>query len=146
MIQEIENFYSFEECNNLIDYFKNNFLKTRIYNETIILPVSDNFNERNKLVSHISEQGFSLNYDQIVLWVNNSKMDLHVDGTIVKDNEFTSICYLNNNYVGGRTFIKDRHIESKIGKLIFFNSKNLLHGVEEVQGARLTYIAWWKQV
>ena len=85
-----------------------------------------------------------LNYGQIVHWPNGSFMGCHYDGHIAKDNHFTAICYLNDNYKGGRTLLENKVIDPEIGKLIVFNSQKVEHGVEKVIGDRFTYISWWK--
>ena len=74
-------------------------------------------------------------------------MKLHYDGVhdSGKENDFTAICYLNNNFKGGRTVVQNKIINPEIGKIVVFNSREMAHGVEEVIGDRFTYISWWKK-
>ena len=72
-------------------------------------------------------------------------MHRHYDGKIHKQNSFSAICYLNDNFKGGRTLLQDKKIVPEIGKVIVFNSQKMEHGVEEVIGDRFTYISWWKK-
>ena len=64
---------------------------------------------------------------------------------VAKDNNFTAICYLNDNFKGGRTLLENKMINPETGKLIVFNSQKMEHGVEKVMGDRFTYISWWKK-
>ena len=144
MIKEFDNFLNKEQCNTFLEHFKKNYLYYKIFRDTIVYEIKENFEEREYVLNHVSNFNLTLNYDQIVMWPNNSHMQSHKDGTTFKDNHFTSICYLNNNYIGGRTVIENKLISNDLGKLIVFNSNNLLHGVEQVTGTRLVYISWWK--
>jgi hypothetical protein len=151
-INEVNNFLNNEECEKTIDIFKNNFLYFRVHNNdsnnsTIVYDIREDFKERLKIINFVKNLNINLtlNYDQIVMWPNNSSMELHKDGQTITDNDFTATCYLNNNYIGGRTFVENKFIENKKGKLIIFNSKNLIHAVERVAGTRLVYISWWKK-
>jgi hypothetical protein len=151
-IQETSNFLNNQECENIVNIFKNNFLYFNVYSNetnhfTIKYDIREDFEERKKIIDFVKNlnMNLTLNYDQIVMWPNNSSMKLHKDGQKIIDNDFTAMCYLNNNYIGGRTFIENKLIENKIGKLVVFNSKNLMHAVELVTGTRLVYISWWKQ-
>ena len=85
-----------------------------------------------------------LNYGQIVYWPPFSHMDCHYDFTIENKDVFTSICYLNDDFEGGRTLLEDKKIEPEVGKVIVFISNKMKHGVEEVRGGRFTYISWWR--
>ena len=143
-LKEFNNFLNKEQCNTFLEHFKKNYLYHKIYRDTIAYEIKESFEEREYVLNYVSNFNLTLNYDQIVMWPNNSHMQSHKDGVICKDNEFTSICYLNNNYIGGRTVIENKLINNDLGKLIVFNSNNLLHGVEQVIGTRLVYISWWK--
>ena len=144
MFKEYKNFFNLEECNRLIEHFKQQVCFHERYRNTIILKL---LNWTFPKLTNVLRKDFniSLNYGQIVYWPSFSCMNYHYDGTIVKENDFTSICYLNKDFTGGRTLVEDRTIEPEIGNLIVFNSKKIKHGVEEVKGGRFTYISWWKK-
>ena len=58
--------------------------------------------------------------------------------------DWTSVCYLNDNYVGGETVIAENKIKPKKGRLVVFPSKKLYHGVLPVEkSSRFTFISWW---
>ena len=87
-----------------------------------------------------------LNYDQIVFWPPSSFKDMHKDGLIDKNNDWTSVCYLNDDYEGGETMIESDLIKPKKGRLVVFPSKKMSHGVSLVKRIpRYTYIAWWQE-
>ena len=58
--------------------------------------------------------------------------------------DWTSVCYLNDDFGGGETIVSDTAFYPKKGKLVVFNSKKLMHGVGRVNGNRYTVIAWWE--
>ena len=71
---------------------------------------------------------------------------MHKDGKIVKQNHWTSVCYLNDDYEGGETLIEDDTIKPQKGRLVVFPSKKMEHGVSLVKGKpRYTYISWWRE-
>tara|TARA_Y100001951_G_C11028597_1_gene123683 strand:+ start:17 stop:457 length:441 start_codon:yes stop_codon:yes gene_type:complete len=143
IFKEYKNFFTLEECNELIHRFKQNVCFHHRWRDTILFRLKKT---PPKLIDTLQKDfNITLNYGQIVFWPDYSRMEYHYDGTIAKENDFTSICYLNEDFTGGRTLVEDKIIDPEIGKLIAFNSKNIKHGVEEVQGGRFTYIAWWKK-
>jgi len=143
IFKEYKNFFNLQECNELIRLFKQRVCFHIKYRDTILLRLLDLTSP--KLINKLREDfNISLNYGQIVYWPSFSHMDCHYDGTIEKNNSFTSICYLNDDFEGGRTLVEDKKIEPEIGKVIVFNSKKMKHGVEEVRGGRFTYISWWR--
>ena len=87
-----------------------------------------------------------LNYDQIVKWPNKSFKNLHRDGTVVKENHWTSVCYLNDDFQGGETLLDNNMVPIQKGRLVVFNSRFIPHGVNEVLGTRYTYTAWWQEI
>ena len=143
IFKEYKNFFSIEECNTLINNFKKEAQHHETYRDTILLRLKD---ASPKLIDTLQKDfNIILNYGQIVHWPNGSFMNSHYDGTLNKDNNFTAICYLNNNFKGGRTLLEDKMIDPETGKLIVFNSQKMAHGVEKVIGERFTYISWWKK-
>ena len=70
---------------------------------------------------------------------------MHKDGSFKENNDWTSVCYLNDDFEGGETLIEDKSIKPKKGTLVVFPSKKMSHGVSLVKGNRYTYIAWWEE-
>jgi len=143
IFKEYKNFFSLEECSALITNFKKDTQHHQPFRDTIILKVKG---ASPKLTDTLQKDfNIILNYGQIVHWPDGSFMDRHYDGVTFKDNDFSAICYLNNNFKGGRTLLEDKMIDPEIGKLIVFDSHKTEHGVEKVRGDRFTYISWWKK-
>ena len=118
----VKGLLSKEECQELINYFENNPNQTEVYlNNSIIFP-GPNIDLKHKVIDFVTKSyNVRCNYLQLVKWPNGTFMDNHYDGTEIKDNDYTCICYLNSDYTGGRTFIQDKYIDAEIGDLLFFN-------------------------
>ena len=149
----IDDFLSEDECDFLIDYYKK-YPNKKTYYAILLLSMKDTslFDLRkswirNRYLSRIKKEfPLKLNYDQIVFWPPNSSRDMHKDGSIHKNNDWTSVCYLNDNYEGGYTLIEDDEFKPKKGRLVVFPSKKMSHGVSLVKRIpRYTYIAWWQE-
>ena len=149
----IDDFLSEDECDFLIDYYKK-YPNKKTYYATVLLLMKDTslFDLRkswirNRYLSRIKKEfPLKLNYDQIVFWPPNSFKDMHKDGRTHKNNDWTSVCYLNDDYEGGYTLIEDDEFKPKKGRLVVFPSKKMNHGVSLVKSrSRYTYIAWWQQ-
>ena len=152
-VSVIDDFLSEDECDFLIDYYKK-YPNKETYNATLLLSMKDTslFDLRkswirNRYLSRIKKEfPIKLNYDQIVFWPPNSSKGMHKDGSIHKNNDWTSVCYLNDNYEGGETMIESDLIKPKKGRLVVFPSKKMSHGVSLVKRIpRYTYIAWWQE-
>jgi hypothetical protein len=146
--KEKNNVLTKEECDFCIHFF-DQFDHVKEYyenNNTFIMSLKNlNFKIKDKIINNVlSMFDLKLNYDQFVYWPDNSYMGSHKDGKAVKDNHFVSITYLNDNYKGGRTLIDNKAIKNRLGKTIVFNSQEIEHGVEKVNGKRYTHIAWWR--
>ena len=149
----IDNFLSEDECDFLIEYYKK-YPNKETYNATLLLSMKDTslFDLRkswirNRYLSRIKKEfPIKLNYDQIVFWPPNSFKDMHKDGRTHKNNDWTSVCYLNDDYEGGYTLIEDDEFKPKKGRLVVFPSKKMNHGESLVKSrSRYTYIAWWQE-
>ena len=149
----IDNFLSEDECDFLIEYYKKHPIKER-YGSTLLLRMKNTslFDLRKSWIRYRylkrieKEFPLKLNYDQIIFWPPTSSKGMHKDGLVTKENDWTSVCYLNDNYEGGETLIEDKSIKPKKGTLVVFPSKKMEHGVSLVKGkSRYTYIAWWQE-
>ena len=89
-----------------------------------------------------------LNYDQIVFWPPSTSKPMHKDADIfeTRNNDWTSVCYLNDDFEGGDTLIENEVVKPKKGTLTLFPSAKLFHGVSLVKKKpRYSFIAWWKE-
>ena len=162
--KEYKNFFNLEECNELINNFKENVPHHEAFRDTIVLRLEKVAPRLEripwlvqgspaplkleriplKLIRTLQKDfNITLNYSQIVHWPNGSFMKRHCDS--VPGNNFTSLCYLNDNFKGGRTLFQHKNSNPKMGKVLVFNGEKIEHGVEKVIGDRFTYISWWKK-
>jgi hypothetical protein len=164
MIDIIDNFLTDFDCNLLIKFYKknvnNNFkyykslpvglIELDKYNNAVIKKFDDpyystikNIKENVENVLRTKSKNFYKLYNaEIVKWPILSNMNNHYDrfGT-----EFSCIIYLNDNYVGGNTFIFDKCIKKKKGSLLIIkNSDKILHKVGKIfLGDRYTFPLWY---
>ena len=94
-----------------------------------------------------------LSHGQLVYWPTLSSQELHIDSDVHPSVScgdgivhWSSVCYLNDDYVGGSTLIADTAIEPLKGRLILFNSKENYHGVDTLSGNRYVLTCWWRDV
>lgn len=121
---EIENFLNVALCSYLINFYENNKDKSTPYYDRKILRLSDDTQDRviEKAIKPKYKKLYPkhfLSNIEIVKWPIGEEMDWH-DDTIHFDQ--TTITYLNEGYLGGRTQVEDYIIEPKTGKIIFFDS------------------------
>ena len=81
---------------------------------------------------------------RLVLWSKGSKQPLHFDKA--RDTTtLTSITYLNDDFVGGKTFFENEVVvKPETGKTVFFNGCKYKHGVSQVtSGFRYVLAVWY---
>lgn len=91
-------------------------------------------------------------HSDIVLWNKGDSMIPHVDdgsrGTAddvegLWFRDYSAVTYLNDDFTGGETFVKDYVNTPKTGSVIIFPS-SYEHGVHEVlEGKRVTFAMWF---
>ena len=81
---------------------------------------------------------------QLTIWKKNSKQIMHYDQTRDTTN-LTSITYLNQDFTGGETiFDNGVVVKPEVGKTLFFNGKDYLHGVNPIiEGVRYVMAIWY---
>ena len=159
----IDNFLTVDECDFIASYYKEHLENHYEYGNTTYMRLQDipenDFQARSiikKFLRNI-EKDFSFlmfNYGQIVHWPMGSFRNLHKGRDIPPSNsvgsgvvDWTGVCYLNDNFDGGQTVIGDDEIEVKKGRLVLFNSKKNIHGVNKVcDDDRYTVIAWFEEM
>ena len=99
---------------------------------------------QNAIIPYL-DQKILIDWCQIVDWPPTSFKSLHTDFKEEKT-IFTSVTYLNDDYLGGHTFFYDGTIVApKIGRTICFDGQYYIHGVNEVQKKdRFTLPIWYK--
>tara|TARA_R100001460_G_scaffold25385_4_gene51026 strand:+ start:3997 stop:4497 length:501 start_codon:yes stop_codon:yes gene_type:complete len=159
-IEIIENFLSFKLCKKLIDFFENNTSLSELHpvnynryimdiNITGMKEFSYLFNKINK---HVYSQKCKIDWIKIVKWTDDCSQQLHFDRSKKNYKKiktiYSSIMYLNSDYLGGQTFFEEGLIIKPIkGKALFFNGMYYKHGVMPVKkGPRYTLAAWYKNI
>ena len=168
-----DNILTEDECDFLIDYYQNNPYKIK-HKRTRFVRMDGRwhsyfnfrfwkefkpFNLRKRLIRmkfmkkilDISTIPLKLNYDQLVYRLPGEEMPLHkdndfppTDGKPAFIHNWVSVCYLNDDYLGGETLVENIRVTPNKVRVTLFNSKQLYHGVAKTNAPRYTYIAWWE--
>ena len=150
MIAQIQdNFLTDETCAELINFFEENKNLQEIYRNTFVITITniDRFKDLlNKINNYFLKHNAKVDWIQIVKWPVNSFQLLHND-TASDQTTLSSICYLNDNYSGGRTFFEEGTVFTpKKRRMLFFDGMYYKHGVTMVRGEiRYTLATWYKQ-
>lgn len=150
-----DNIFSEAECNQLIDYFKDNQSKTKQFLNTHYLDLASASrsiaidavlriqNEAHLLLG----RGFIVDWAHLVNYPAGADNPTHTD-TASDQTILTSITYLNDSYSGGNTYIKDDIIfKPQTGRTLFFDGTSYEHGVSKVNsGSRYTLSIWYKRI
>jgi hypothetical protein len=153
-IEMIDNFLSIEDCNYLINFYINNksFQKPHpVDNKKNIIDVDITeikiFNNLFKKINkHVRNQNCKIEYTKIVKWTDDCSQSLHLDESS-SDTIYSSIIYLNHDYMGGQTFFEEGMIIRPLtGRGLFFNGMYYKHGVMPVKkGPRYTLATWYER-
>jgi hypothetical protein len=126
----------FNQYNTFHETFnKRILLKLTQVNNTAFLDLINIY--KNKYI----DKGYLANIE-IVYWPKGESHQWHDDTPFY---DYTTICYLNDNYAGGRTTVCLNEIEPSVGKLIGFPSF-YPHKVSKLTfGERYVLVAWFKK-
>lgn len=69
-------------------------------------------------------------------------MIMHKD-TIEHDHAL--VCFLNDNYDGGRAIVEEDYINPEIGKAVVVQGNRVKHGVTPTRGSRYVFLCWWSR-
>ena len=142
----IDNFLSKVECDNLINYYKENEKFSKQWYSRY--PLSCNLKDIKLKLNVISKQyGAEVDWFDIVKWPMGSEQNLHFDDA-KKDTVLSSITYLNDNFKGGQTYFEDgTTFKPKMGRSLFFDGQYYKHGVKAVKkNTRYVVAAWYKKL
>lgn len=149
----LDDVLSYDECNFLINFYhcgNKNKHNTTMHSDNL------NFMDNNKIkllyskietaINCLVENSVKIDWCQIVEWEKNSYQNLHYD-TASLETCFTSITYLNENFVGGETFmLNDLIVPPKKGRTVCFDGNYYYHGVNKIlSGTRYTLPIWYKK-
>jgi hypothetical protein len=141
MIEDID-FLDPKTCKDLINEFeKYKFNHKLFYQRTKleVLLINDSLLFKDIIKKYHIDNLYIQNFE-IHRWPIGAKHDWH------KDNRFynyTSITYLNDDYIGGNTMVDKKIVVPKIGKRIKFDA-DVLHCVTELkEGVRYVIVCWY---
>ena len=143
--------------NNIMPWFENN---TFNWNDILDLDLRKKIEEYreiiNKLVNETYNKIYQLEFTDIVLWNENKSMPLHKDNgynefSNLKLRKITTVTYINDDFIGGETFIKNETGKDYISKpktgsiVMLLSDETNSHGVNKILcGKRLTLPMWFK--
>lgn len=146
-----KNFLSQKECEYLINFFNQNQNNWSSHRCTLLIDLHNfmHVDFMKQLYGKISkhcidnlDENCYINYHQIVKWGVNCHQPKHLDFDY---HQYTSIIYLNDNFIGGETVVGRKIIRPETGKIISFTGNRTIHEVLEVtDGIRYTLPVWYK--
>tara|TARA_R100001086_G_C11796691_1_gene247777 strand:+ start:246 stop:695 length:450 start_codon:yes stop_codon:yes gene_type:complete len=141
---EIDNHLSKDICNYLISYYNQNKDKSETFNRRKFIDILDVKNDvvvQNLIVQYSKYYpNHYLKNVQIIFWPVGESHDWH-DDTEYYDK--TTITYLNEGYVGGRTQVENYEVQPKTGKIILFDSYKKHKVSKLLNGERYVILAWY---
>lgn len=138
---EQDNFFTVEYCEKIINNFKkyeNNYKRhsKRSFIDLLDYQDDDLFKE---IINKYFEKDKIKNI-QIVSWDVGETAPWHDDSKYYKH---TTITYLNEGYLGGRTIVQNNEIVPKTGKYVKFDSKEKHMVTKLISGERFVLICWY---
>jgi len=150
-LTEEDNFLHPNICKYCIDIIKNNLHKTKTFFKRKVLYIGDSLDPTIINLLDYYKSLYKNHYIkniEIVYWPVGELHTWHIDTGYkneLKNYDITTITYLNENYEGGRTIVKDKTIEPKIGKIVKFSAE-IPHMVTELtKGERYVIVAWYNK-
>ena len=142
--------------NTIMPWFeKNSFQWMEIKDKSLKKKIYEYRETLKKLVNEVYNKNYYIDFTDIVLWHKHKSMPLHNDDgnekmKVLNRRKVTTVTYINDNFEGGETFIKNETGKDYISKpktgsvVILLSDTTNLHGVNEVlSGLRLTLPIWF---
>lgn len=135
----IDNFLSKEECNKLIEKFKQSKDSVLKYRNTFTLKIKP-----ENILERINNQFKFHNFlkpdnCEIVMWPVDSYMKIHIDN----GDKFSFFLYLNDDFEGGETVVEDITVKPKQGRIIVFSNGVMYHEVKQIKKNSRFMLAGW---
>tara|TARA_R110000744_G_scaffold308568_2_gene416611 strand:- start:213 stop:647 length:435 start_codon:yes stop_codon:yes gene_type:complete len=135
----IDNFLSKEECNKLIEKFKQSKDSVLKYRNTFTLKIKP-----ENILERINNQFKFHNFlkpdnCEIVMWPVDSYMKIHIDN----GDKFSFFLYLNDDFEGGETVVEDITVKPKQGRIIIFSNGVMYHEVKQIKKNNRFMLAGW---
>ena len=111
---------------------------SKVMYNSIIKEMHDKLEKFGKSVN----KKYTINYFQIVKWPTGESQDRHID---FEYHPFTSILYLNDDFVGGETVVGKKSFKPIKNTIIGFEGNKIKHEVKKIRkGVRYTIPCWYK--
>jgi hypothetical protein len=155
MIVIEDKLFSEQDCKKLIDIYNCNLDKVKKWYSSHVIRL-DNLEDNDllftkkivQIINNFCVSIFGINVyverADITKWDVESSKNYHYDDA--RDSTIlSSITYLNDDYEGGETFFENNLIISpEVGKSLFFDGNQYLHGVKTVySNPRYTLAIWY---
>ncbi len=152
MIILLDNFVALSECKQLIKLYKQ--YKHLAHHWAGSYPI-DTSKISHSLIKKILKQSeetvqkyfntkFVVDWAELKWTVHGSDHPLHYDGTS-SDTTLASVTYLNNTSSGATLFKEGLQVMPKEGRMIIFDGKKYLHGMDTCLEDRYTIPIWYKK-
>lgn len=175
IIARYDHVVSHEECNSIIDYLLTEKAVDKIVKHGMPWENSDNLSfidvKDKKVRAMIDRYRFTLtqlvyetyreiaypHFSDLVVWRKDMEMGFHKDNgyegsdqNIFRIRKYSAILYLNDNYLGGETVIKQENkpdfvsVPKQGSVTIFKSNEECFHGVNQIKkGTRYTIASWF---
>jgi len=143
-MQEIDNFLSLDDCNEIIKLCENLNMKSIVSDNSYVFSNQYRIKFSNKELQMKIQKALPNKFTvcesfSYVKYENNGFMPYHVD-SYSEQAIYSCIIYLNDDYKNGETFIVENYtelaIEKKIGKCFIFKGSKIMHGCYKVGGTK----------
>ena len=106
------------------------------------VPIIKNIHNKLEKFAKSVNKKYTINYFQIVKWPTGENQDRHID---FEYHPFTSILYLNDDFVGGETIVGKKSFKPIKNTIIGFEGNKIKHEVRKIKkGIRFTIPCWYK--
>lgn len=159
----IDNFVLEKDANTFIKYFNNN---DHLCNDSVeehkhrnihysdiidikILKLLDYYAKKNTIfIDHLFSVKTKLwSPMRLCRWNKGDSMVLHTDSNWKDKMDYSSLIYLNDDYLGGELVFNKKPLKMKKLSCVLFKSDKYEHGVNKViRGKRYTIPSWYEEI
>ena len=141
----VDDFMSNKQTEYLLNFYKNNVHLRKKWRTTFPISITGLFKDLENKYNRFDKKN-CVDWIEIVHWPEGSFQELHLDSSS-QSTVFTSITYLNDDFVGRETAFEDgTTVKPKKGRTLFFDGAVLSHKVNLIKkGNRYTVAVWYQR-